>query len=67
MLLQKIVRIFDQKLILKDRLESEHEFDVFKNVVFLYTIALSDSLLKKGEKNLSSSTIFSSLFLYFIC
>ena len=67
MLLQKIVRIFDPKLILKDRSESEHEFGLFRNVVFLYTISLWDSLLKNEEKNLSPSTISSSLFLYFIC
>ena len=66
MFLQKIVRIFDPKFILKDRSESEHEFGVFKNVVFLYTISLWDSLLKNEEKNLLPSTISSSLFLYFI-
>ena len=66
MLFQKIVRIFDPKLILKDRSEFEHEFDVFKNVVFLYTVPFWNSLLKNEEKNLSPSTISSSLFLYFI-
>ena len=43
MFLQKIVIIFDPKLILKDRLESEHEFDVFKNVVF-YIQSLYETL-----------------------
>ena len=67
MFLQNIFRVFDPKLILKDRSEFEHEFDVFKNVVFLYTVPFWNSLLKNGEKNLFSSTISSSLFLYFTC
>ena len=67
MFLQKIVRIFDPKLILKERSVFEHEFGVFKNVVFLYTALFWNSLLKNGEKNLFSSVISSSLFLYFIC
>ena len=66
MFLQKIVKIFDKKLILKDRSVFEYEFDVFTNVVFLITISLWNSLLKNEENNLSPSTISSSLFLYFI-
>ena len=64
--LQKIVRIFDPKLILKERPVAKFGFGVLKNFIFLYTISLWDSLLKNEKKNLSSSIISSSLFLYFI-